>query len=97
MKAALKWLRQVWPGPAARQQRVLFAYRGAFAGENRIVLTDLARYCHVGVSTLHSAPHEMAFREGKRDVFLHIASVLNLSPLDFVDIANGKGIPRDDD
>jgi hypothetical protein len=61
------------------------------------VLRDLARYCYAGRPTLTVSivtrtadPIAMAFAEGRRDVFNHIVSILNLSDNDIERIAHRR-------
>ena len=86
MKAGLIWLRNAFGGRGAG---VANAYRSVFAdrsGDGRLVLEDLARYCRAGTTSfVASDPHQTAFNEGARDVFLHIAELAGLDPSDISD------------
>lgn len=85
MKAGLRWLLRLHG--ATRARRVAEAYRqqlGSESGQGRIILADLAHYCRVGQSSFIAGdPHQTAFNEGARDVFLHVAEMCGLSPADF--------------
>ncbi|WP_374382944.1 hypothetical protein [Dongia sp.] len=84
MKAGIGWLIRLHGRPRAR--RVAAAYRDIFADERqaRLVLSDLAHYCRVGQSSFIAGdPHQTAFNEGARDVFLHIAEMSGVTPQDF--------------
>lgn len=85
MKAGLRWLLQLH-GPR-RARRVADAYRqqlGPETGSARLVLSDLAHYCRVGHSSFVAGdPHQTAFNEGARDVFLHVAEMCGLKPAEF--------------
>ena len=85
MRAGTRWLEAAF-GRAAPE--VAAAYRSRLdpgSAEARRVLADLARYCRVGRSSFVAGdPHQTAFNEGARDVFLHVAEMLRLAPADFV-------------
>ncbi len=72
-------------GAIATIQRVLgnrkSAYQQVFSGEGapKVVLGDLARFCHAQKSTFHKDPYVQAHLEGKREVWLRIQQHLNLS------------------
>jgi hypothetical protein len=82
MKTGLVWLRNAFG--ARRGVAVANAYRALFAGgggEGRLVLDDLARYCRAGATSfVANDPHQTAFNEGARDVFLHVAELAGLDP-----------------
>ncbi len=75
----LAWLSRAF---GRRAGAVAAAYRQALSPESeagRLVLADLARLC--GAERTSFVPGdalEMAFNEGKRSVFLHLAAVLAL-------------------
>lgn len=85
MKPGLTWLSRLH-GPR-RARRVAEAYRQHLSGEDalaRLVLSDLAHYCRAGQSSFVAGdPHQTAFNEGARDVFLHVAEMCGLVPADF--------------
>ncbi|MBL8709837.1 MAG: hypothetical protein JNL25_11635 [Rhodospirillaceae bacterium] len=85
MKAGIGWLLRLHG--RARAQRVAQAYRrqlGAGDAASRLILSDLAHYCRVGQSSFVAGdPHQTAFNEGARDVFLHVAEMIGLAPGDF--------------
>jgi hypothetical protein len=84
-KPGTRWLLSVNRSREARQ--VASAYREHLGNESaaaRRILVDLARYCRVGQSSfVPGDPHQTAFNEGARDVFLHIAELCGLRPEDF--------------
>ncbi len=87
MKPGLGWLLRLHGRTRAR--RVAAAYRALFASDElgRLVLGDLAHYCRAGQSSFVAGdPHQTAFNEGARDVFLHIAEMSGVTPLDFADL-----------
>jgi hypothetical protein len=85
MKAGVQWLLRLFG--TERAPYVAEAYRLALAPDNtdgRRILSDLAHYCRVGQSSFVSGdPYQTAFNEGARDVFLHIAEMIDLAPEDF--------------
>lgn len=82
MKPGLAWLLRLHG--RRRAQRVAEAYRHRLDPETaaaRLVLSDLAHYCRVGQSSfVPGDPHQTAFNEGARDVFLHVAEMTGLAP-----------------
>ena len=94
MTRALTWLRNAW---GKRDARAAGAYRLLFdptRPEALTVLADLAAYCNVGVSSfVPGDPCQTAWREGQRDVFLHLAEILGIAPAEFARIL--KEIERD--
>jgi hypothetical protein len=87
MSAGLIWLGNVFG--ARRGQAVANAYRNLFAvpdGDGRLVIGDLARYCRAGTTSFVAGdPHQTAFNEGARDVFLHVAELAGLNPAAIAD------------
>ncbi len=85
MKAGVTWLLRLHG--KARAHRVVDAYRrqlSAEDGSGRLILSDLAHYCRAGQSSfVPGDPHQTAFNEGARDVFLHIAEMCSVTPRDF--------------
>lgn len=85
MKAGLRWLLRLHGAKRARV--VADAYRqqlGAESQSGRAILADLAHYCRIGQSSFIAGdPHQTAFNEGARDVFLHVAEMCGLKPMDF--------------
>lgn len=67
-------------------------YPGAYAAllatpEGKLMLRDLAAYCRVGASSFVAGdPHQTAFNEGTRDVFLHVAEMAGVRPEDFTSL-----------
>lgn len=67
------------------------AYRTTFNGplaEN--VLKDLARFCRANESTFNDNPKVQDALEGRRQVWLRIATHLNLSPEDLWRLYSGR-------
>ncbi|WP_374656130.1 hypothetical protein [Dongia sp.] len=85
MKAGIAWLLRLHG--RSRALRVAAAYREMLSVENalgRLILSDLAHYCRAGQSSFVAGdPHQTAFNEGARDVFLHIAEMSGIVPMDF--------------
>ena len=56
------------------------AYQLAFGNEaGKAVLADLAKFCRARETTFHADPRLSDMLEGRREVWLRIASHLNLS------------------
>jgi hypothetical protein len=89
MSAGLVWLKNAF---GVRGASVAAAYRNLFgdtAGDGARVLADLARYCRVGTTSfVANDPHQTAFNEGARDVFLHVVEVAGLDPAGVGDFFN---------
>lgn len=85
MKRAAAWLANTWT--AERAPDVANAYRIALGREapaGRLVLADLARYCHALETTFVAGdPHQTALNEGRRDVLNHILELLDVQADDF--------------
>lgn len=94
MKPGIQWLMRLF-GPA-RAPAVAAAYRDALdpaTPRGRAVMADLAHYCRVGqTSFVAGDPHQTAFNEGARDVFLHVAELVGVSPDDFPPLLDRGGI-----
>ncbi len=73
------WIKSLKPH---RQGQLLKAYQDFAAQEySRIILKDLAHYCHFNqTSFMPNMPEYTAFNEGARDVFLHILEMMNVKP-----------------
>lgn len=82
MKRAIEWL---FNAHGRRAKAVAGAYRALLASpEGKLMLRDLAAYCRVGQSSFVAGdPHQTAFNEGARDVFLHVAEMAGIRPEDF--------------
>jgi hypothetical protein len=85
MKAGITWLVRLHG--RVRGQRVADAYRRQLSADEasgRLILSDLAHYCRAGQSSFVAGdPHQTAFNEGARDVFLHVAEMCGVTPQDF--------------
>lgn len=83
MRSAAAWLARLWRG---RASDVAAAYRQQLDPDGpraRLVLADLAALCGAGeTSVVPGDPQGTAFNEGKRAVWLHVASMLRLDPGD---------------
>lgn len=88
MKRAVEWL---FNAHGRQAKPVAGAYRRLLASdEGRLLLRDLAAYCRVGRSSfVASDPHQTAFNEGARDVFLHVAELAGVRPEDFPSLTEG--------
>jgi hypothetical protein len=88
MKSGVSWLLRLHGRRRARV--VADAYRRQLNGEEaaaRFILSDLAHYCRAGQSSfVPGDPHQTAFNEGARDVFLHVAEMSGLKPEDFAEL-----------
>ena len=83
------------PEVLSRLERRRHAYLAAFSGEQaKAVLTDLAEYCGVGRDLFSVNARESAYFEGRRSVYLHIASILAHTTDDLMRLA---GIPTPGD
>lgn len=68
------------------------AYQSTFAGEPaKTVLLDLAQFCGAMNSSFRHDALEMAFREGRREVYLRIMAHMNLTENDLFDMARRQG------
>ncbi len=80
MKNGLKWLFAVFG--QSKSVEATKAWNIVFDMEDekaRLVLKDLSRYCNFTISSfVANDPHQTAFNEGARDVFLHILEMSNL-------------------
>lgn len=88
MKNALLWLTN--SVGLSDRSKVGLAYQNLLGPDNaqgRMIMADLARYCRVGQTSFVSGdPHQTAFNEGARDVFLHIAECAGLDAKDFPEL-----------
>lgn len=75
---ARQWLRATW-GPRSADA-VRLAYRRVFVGESgRVVLDDLSALAGEGLTSFVAGdPHQTSFKEGQRQVLLHIRAMLGL-------------------
>lgn len=94
MKRAVAWIRAKWS--EQRAPEVMAAYRVIFV-ENRsgrLVLADLAKFCHVATSSLQGESDRDVFaNEGARLVYLHICEMAGLAPEDFPRLMREYGDP----
>ncbi len=91
MKRAIEWL---FNAHGRRARPVAAAYRELLAtSEGQLVLRDLAAYCRVGASSFTAGdPHQTAFNEGARDVFLHVAEMAGIRPDDFPQLTSNGDV-----
>lgn len=62
-----------------REYKALFLDNEQLRRCGEHVLADLRRFCRAAEPTIfHADPHEMARREGRREVFVRIQNFLNL-------------------
>jgi hypothetical protein len=89
MKRAIEWL---FNAHGRQAKPVAAAYRELLGTpEGKLMLRDLAAYCRVGTSSFVAGdPHQTAFNEGARDVFLHIAEMAGIRPGDFPQLTNSS-------
>lgn len=96
MKRAVEWL---FNAHGRQAKPVAAAYRDLLATPaGKLILRDLAAYCRVGASSFAAGdPHQTAFNEGARDVFLHVAEMAGIRPDDFPQLttSNNQGDFRD--
>ncbi|MGD9742292.1 MAG: hypothetical protein AB7V53_06590 [Dongiaceae bacterium] len=96
MRPGALWLARAF-GPQ-QAPAVAAAYRDALGpGRDaaRLVLADLARYCRVGQSSFVAGdPHQTAFNEGARDVYLHVAEMIGLEPGELVTGIEAPAVDR---
>lgn len=83
------WLHNAW---GKRSQNIMNSWKKVFdSKDGRDILYDLALYCRINkTSFVPNDPHQTAFNEGSRDVFLHICSMLSLSHTDITNIISGE-------
>lgn len=89
MKTGVLWLLRSAGERESRAIAAAFRHRiGDDSEEAKLILADLARYCRIGqTSFVPGDPHQTAFNEGGRDVFLHIVELAGLKPGDLPQIA----------
>lgn len=88
MRRGWRWLHNAWGRVTG--QAVAEAYVRKLGGAKDIdaglIIKDLARYCNVANSSFSAKDPTgiaMAFNEGQRDVFNHIAELIGLDPTEF--------------
>jgi hypothetical protein len=64
------------------------AYRQTFTGEGapKIVMADLARFCFANKTTFHTNARMEGQLEGRREVWLRINAIMNLSEEELFDL-----------
>ena len=66
-------------------------YQGTFESETgKFVLGDLFHLCHAGRSTYEGDKESILINEGKRQVWLHITSMLNMDDSDLIQLAQQR-------
>lgn len=71
--------------------RLKRSYRAVFkTPEGQVVLRDLAKVCYAAQTTFDAEPHEQARREGARQVWLSIQSMLNIPDDEVFHYAKGE-------
>lgn len=77
--SALDWLRNAF---GERAPDVAWAYRQMAETEwGRRVLLDMAAYSNMTMTSfVPGDPHQTAFNEGRRDLYLHVCELANLTP-----------------
>ncbi|MBL0338227.1 MAG: hypothetical protein IPP67_03375 [Rhodospirillaceae bacterium] len=87
-KSGAAWLQRLF-GPQ-QSMAVAEAYQHCLdpnQARSKMILADLAVYCQVRhTSFTANDPHQTAFNEGARDVFLHIMEMLGLTADDFIQL-----------
>lgn len=84
---AATWLKKLYPGKAA-SEFVARAYRNSFRGEyGAAVMLDLQKACHQLDTTATKSgamidPIQLNINEGRRQAYLHIAAMLEVSGAD---------------
>lgn len=76
-----------------RAYRRVFMPNGELSPDAKLVMADLAQFCHVGRSTFRVSPvtkqadsHAMALAEGRREVFLRLHQTLNFDESSVLDM-----------
>jgi hypothetical protein len=65
-----------------KQVAKIIDYKGAFGTEQgQRVLHDLCKTCGLLITSFDENPHMMAFKEGQRNVVLHILNKLKMDPM----------------
>lgn len=77
MRHGLEWLAQLWK----RREREVAEHYGRLGP---LALADLAAFCHANRTTFASSQDETLINEGRRQVYLHVAEMLDLKPGDFL-------------
>lgn len=85
MKSIVAWLRGRH-GTQGDAVRVAYQHQlNPQTPPGQLILADLARLCHATTVTIEPGDPQMtAFREGQRSVWLHVLSMLALSPSDLL-------------
>lgn len=76
-------IREIASSFRSKIQGIAFAYNRVFdprSPHTHEVLKDLAKFCRAHKSTFHADPRIHAVLEGRREVWLKIEQMLNLSP-----------------
>lgn len=71
--------------------RLTRSYREIFRSEaGKRVLRDLAKVCHAASTTFDENPSEQARKEGKRQIWLRIQNMINLSDDEITALTKGE-------
>lgn len=80
--AARAWIANWWPR-ASRAEAMLRDWAEVFERKvlkrsDTLPLADLARYCNAGDTSLDKDPYRLAANEGRREVWLHIRTLMRM-------------------
>ncbi|MGB1390637.1 MAG: hypothetical protein ACPG61_17325 [Paracoccaceae bacterium] len=98
MRGPVRWLTGQYSKEATRL-RVVQSYDAVFATKgNDTVLEDLRRFCKVYDTThVPGDSHSTAINEGKRQAYLHLVGMLEVSPEEIVTPKKEIRDARDDE
>jgi hypothetical protein len=84
-KSGMEWLHRLFgPEGAASVAQAYHQQLSPTHQQGWLILSDLAAYCQVRSTSFSTDPYQTAFNEGARDVFLHIAEMLGITPDDLI-------------
>ncbi len=95
MRPVLAWLRKAWPEPK-QAEAVVRGYHKRFQDTDAVDLEDLRTFCFV-YDTTHEPgdPATSARNEGRREVYLHIIGMLQVTAADLKPTRKANADERD--
>lgn len=84
MRSVSRWLQGLYGSQQADAVRLAYQHQlNPDTPSGGLIVADLARLCHATRTTFAPGdPYRAAFQEGQRSVWLHLLSMLALSPAD---------------